>query len=89
MLNESAKSRGLRGLRASNFYEGRVSYVGQNIFYVGLYFTWVIIFYVGYVSQTFLRGLRGSNIFFRGSLRGSKYFSWVNFFCVGLLLSTR
>ena len=49
---------------------------GLNIFYVGQHVTWVIIF----------RGLRGSNIF----LRGSKFFVWVNFltwvniFCEGL-----
>ena len=32
------------GLRGSNFYVGCVGYVGQNVFYVGQHFTWVIIF---------------------------------------------
>ena len=62
---ESAKSRGLRGnvgyvdawvawLRGSNFYVGCVGYVGQNIFYVGQHFTWVIIFtWVAWVKYIF------------------------------------
>ena len=32
------------GLHGRNFYLGCVGYVGQNIFYVGQHFTWVIIF---------------------------------------------
>ena len=32
------------GLHGPNFYVGCVGYVGQNIFYVGQHFTWVIIF---------------------------------------------
>ena len=31
----------VRGLRGSIFYVGCVGYVGQDIFYVGQYFTWV------------------------------------------------
>ena len=40
----------MRGLSGSNFYVGCVSYVGQNIFYVGHNF------YVGCVGKTFLYG---------------------------------
>ena len=34
----------MRGSHGSSFYVGCVGYVGQNIFYVGQHFTWVIIF---------------------------------------------
>ena len=45
----------VRGLCGSKFYVGCVGYVGQNVFYAGQHFTWVIIF---------LRGsLRGSQFF--------------------------
>ena len=65
------------GLRGPNFYVDCMSYVGQNFFYVGQYFMWVIIFtWVGWVnfftwfkifcvSQNFLRGLNfGVSLFF-------------------------
>ena len=45
----------MRGLSGSNFYVDCVSYVGQNIFYVGHNF------YVGCVGKTFLRG----SVFFK------------------------
>ena len=57
-------------MRGSNFYVCCVGYMGQNIFYVGHHFTWVIIF---------LRGLHGSNILFGGS----KFFAWVQQFLIG------
>ena len=56
----------VRGLRGSNFYLGCVDYVGQNIFYMGQHFTWVIIFtWVAWVKsycvgQIFLRGSKFS-----------------------------
>ena len=40
-------------------------------------------------SKYFLRGLRGSEFFLRGSLRGSKFFTWVKNFCVSQILFTR
>ena len=55
------------GLRGPNFYVDCMSYVGQNFFYVGQYFMWVIIFtWVGWVK-----------IFLRGStfLPGSKFYA--------------
>ena len=73
--------RGLSGLRGSNFYVGCVGYMGQNSFYVGQHFTWVIIFtWVGWVKYIFVRV-----IFF------AWVFVWVKIFYVGqffLLWST-
>ena len=44
----------VRGLRGSNFYVGCMGYVGQNIFYVGQNFTWVIILtWVAWVKYIF------------------------------------
>ena len=73
--------RGLRELRGSTFYVGCVGYMGQNSFYVGQHFTWVIIFtWVGWVKYIFVRV-----IFF------AWVFVWVKIFYVGqffLLWST-
>ena len=53
----------VRGLRGSIFYVGCVGYVGQDIFYMGQYFTWVIIFmWVAWVRKFF-----------------AWVFAWVNF----------
>ena len=70
-LDESAKSRGLRG------NVGCVSYVGQNIFYVGHNF------YVGCVGQIFLCGSKWFCVGLcldQNFLRGSKIFALVNFY---------
>ena len=82
--SESAKSRRLRGnvgyvscvgpwvrgLHGLNFYVGYVSYVGQNIFYVVIIFTWVAWVKNFCVGQFFLRG--------------SKFSAWVKIFCGGV-----
>ena len=69
----------VRGLGGSNFYVGCVGYMGQNTFYVGHHFKWVIIFtWVAWVKYTFpwvKLFLCGQNF-----LRGS------NNFCSGLFL---
>ena len=57
---EYAKSGQLLGnvgarVARSNFYVGCVVYVGQNIFYVGQHFTWVITFYLGCVDLKMFR----------------------------------
>ena len=55
-----------------------------NVGYVGAWFTWVHGC-VGYVGQIFLRG---SNFFLHGSLRASKFFTWVQNFWVGQFFFT-
>ena len=70
----------MRGLSESYFYVGCVGYVGQNIFYVGQHFTWVIIFpWVAWV-KFFSVGCVGPKF-----LRGSNF----SFFCVGQVLFSR
>ena len=71
----------VRGLCGSNFYVGYMSYVGQNIFYVGQHFTWVIIFmWVAWVKYFCVGLCMGQNF-----LRESKIFVWVKFFFFSLV----
>ena len=98
---ESTKSRGLRCSVGPwvAWVRGYVGCVSQNftwvawVTWVKIFFMWVNILRVSY----FLQGLRGSNIFLRGSnffawvqnflrgsLRGWQFFAWVTIFCVGL-----
>ena len=75
--------RGLRELRGSTFYVGCVGYMGQNSFYVGQHFTWVIIFtWVARVKYIFVWvicfcvGLCVGQNFLRGSI----FFVLVSFY---------
>ena len=60
----------VRGLCNSKCYVGCVGYVGQNNFYVGQHFTWVIIFtWVAWVKYIFAGGFVWITIFLCGSTK--------------------
>ena len=77
-------------LRGSNVYVGCMGYVGQNIFYVGHHFMWVVIFtWVAWVKYTFAwvkLFLGGSKFFCVGLFMGQKILRGSNNFCSGQFL---
>ena len=82
----------MRGLRGNVAYVGPwVAWIRGSVDCMGQFFTWVA--WVTWVKMFFtrvniLRGLRGSNIFLRGSLRGSEIFAWDDYNYFASLFTT-